>query len=223
MIDSGSKYNLIDRESWERMKEGNVEMSNMKRGSDKVFTAYGAHRLEIKGTFEAEFESMRSDPNKSKELFYVMNEVGQILIGSITAKRLGLLSVAQINSIEASETKKEWKPLNKIRDILIEIPIDNSVPPVQQRYRRVPVALEEATNQKVEEMLARDIIERANEPTGWVSPMVVVPKPNGDVRICIDMRAANRAIERQHHAMPTLDEMLPHIGGGKVTDQLKLY
>ena len=28
----------------------------------------------------------------------------------------------------------------------------------------------------------------------WISPMVVVPKPSGDLRVCIDMKLANTAI-----------------------------
>lgn len=178
VVDSGSQYNLMDRDSWESMKTGNIKVNNMRTGSDRVFKAYGAHPLEIMGTFEAE---VSIGLEKSTELFYVMNEKGNILIGSITAKRMELLKIKQINTINEDQGVK---PLNKIRDILIEIPIDIRVPPAQQRYRRVPVALEAATNKKIEELLAQDIIEKAEEATGWVSPMVVVPKPNGDVRIC---------------------------------------
>jgi len=41
-----------------------------------------------------------------------------------------------------------------------------------------------------------DIIERAEGPTSWVSPIVVAPKKTG-IRICVDMRAANQVIERE--------------------------
>ena len=37
--------------------------------------------------------------------------------------------------------------------------------------------------------------------------MVVVEKKNGDVRICLDPRDLNKAILREHHHIPTLDDI----------------
>lgn len=47
----------------------------------------------------------------------------------------------------------------------------------------------------LEELGSEDIIERVPEdqPTPWVSPIVAVPKKDGGVRICVDMRLANEA------------------------------
>ncbi|XP_044180892.1 uncharacterized protein K02A2.6-like [Acropora millepora] len=53
-----------------------------------------------------------------------------------------------------------------------------------------------------------DIIERAEGPTRCVSPIVVVPKESGDIRICVDMRQANTVIERSRHPIPTIDDVL---------------
>ena len=47
-----------------------------------------------------------------------------------------------------------------------------------------------------------------NEPSEWISPVVVVPKPNGDIRLCFDMRQKNQAVKRVHHPTPTIDELL---------------
>ena len=33
-----------------------------------------------------------------------------------------------------------------------------------------------------------DIIEKVDGPTDWVSPVVIAPKKNGDIRICVYMR-----------------------------------
>ena len=39
------------------------------------------------------------------------------------------------------------------------------------------------------------VITRQKEPTPWVNSMVTVVKPNGDIRICIDPRDLNNAIQ----------------------------
>ena len=67
-----------------------------------------------------------------------------------------------------------------------------------------------------------DIIERVDGPTPWVSPIVVVPKKSGDVRICVDMREANKAVQRIKHVMPTIDELITGLNGACVFSILDL-
>ena len=53
-----------------------------------------------------------------------------------------------------------------------------------------------------------DVVEKFSSPTSWINLLVVVEKRNGDIRICLDMRQANRAILRETHPVPTVEEML---------------
>jgi len=55
-----------------------------------------------------------------------------------------------------------------------------------------------------------------------VSPIVVVPKPNGDIRLCVDMRQANEAVERERFPIPTIEETLLEMNGSKVFSKLDL-
>jgi hypothetical protein len=45
--------------------------------------------------------------------------------------------------------------------------------------------------------------------------MVVVPKPNGEVRICLDPMDLNFAVKREHNQMPTLNEITSQLAGAK--------
>ena len=58
--------------------------------------------------------------------------------------------------------------------------------------------------------------------TSWVNPLVAVEKPNGDVRICLDMRQANQAILREKHPVPTVEETLQEVSRAKVFTKLDL-
>ena len=76
---------------------------------------------------------------------------------------------------------------------------------------------------RLDELLAKDIIEEVSyNPIEWVSPLVVVPKTDGDVRICLDMRRANSAIEWERHPIPTIEEVLYDLNGSTVFSKLDL-
>ena len=75
--------------------------------------------------------------------------------------------------------------------------------------------------EKIQELINLDI-EPATGPTPWVNPLVVVPKSEGDIRLCIDMRRANKAILRDRHPIPTVDEILKSLNGSKVFSKLDL-
>ena len=64
--------------------------------------------------------------------------------------------------------------------------------------------------------------KKVNGPTSWINPVVAIEKSNGDVRICLDMRQANRAILREKHPVPTIEETLQEMSGAKVFSKLDL-
>ena len=77
---------------------------------------------------------------------------------------------------------------------------------------------------ELEHLLSHGIIEKVSGPTPWVSPIVVAPKLHDKekIRICVDTRAVNTAIERERHPMPTLDELTHDLSGPCVSSKLDL-
>ena len=75
---------------------------------------------------------------------------------------------------------------------------------------------------KVEDLIGKDIVERINGPTSWVSPVVIAPKASGDIRLCVDLRKANAAIIRERIPIPTVDEVLENLNGSAVFSKLDL-
>ena len=80
--------------------------------------------------------------------------------------------------------------------------------------RRVSVALREQIKSKLDEMVESDVIAPVNEPTAWVSSMLVVAKPN-KLRICLDPRDLNKAIRREHYQLPTVEEVVTRLTQAK--------
>ena len=60
--------------------------------------------------------------------------------------------------------------------------------------RRVPFHIRQQVEEEIKNLASKEIIEKVDSPTPWVSPLVVITKTNGDVRISVDMRLANKAI-----------------------------
>jgi hypothetical protein len=81
--------------------------------------------------------------------------------------------------------------------------------------RKIPVSLRDKVKREIEQMEKLNIIRIVDEPTEWVNSMVVVPKPNGELRICLDPRDLNFAVKREHYQMPTLDETTSQLAGAK--------
>ena len=91
---------------------------------------------------------------------------------------------------------------------------DDAVPPVVHPPRRVPVALRNQIKEKLDEMVASDVITPVTEPTEWVSSMLVIAKPN-KLRICLDPRDLNKAISREHYQLPTVEDVATRLSQAK--------
>ena len=90
-----------------------------------------------------------------------------------------------------------------------EIKIDPAVQPFNLTTpRRIPIPQLPKVNKEIHRMEELGVIEQIDEPTQWFSPMVVVPKSNGEVRICDDFIKLNKAIQRENHRIPTTEHTL---------------
>ena len=101
----------------------------------------------------------------------------------------------------------------KIKDVQVKLHIDESVIPVAQKPRRIPFHIRKDVEDEIKSLQEQDIIEDVDGPTPWVSPVVAVPKKSGGIRLCVDMREANKAIVRERHPMPTIEEILTELNG----------
>ena len=100
------------------------------------------------------------------------------------------------------------------------IKIDPSVSPVQHPTHRVPVSVHEPLKLELERLTERDIIAPVTAPTPWVSSLVVVPKKDGKLRLCLDPKDLNQVIQREHYPLPTIEDVATRLHGAKVFTKL---
>ena len=61
-----------------------------------------------------------------------------------------------------------------------------------------------------------NVISKVEQPTEWCAGMVVVPKPNGQVRICVDLTKLNESVCRERHILPSVEQTLAQIGAARI-------
>ena len=147
-----------------------------------------------------------------------------------TATALGILNL-HVRYVQDSTSLQEklstkyptlFHGIGKLRDVEVRLHIDQTVAPVAQQPRRIPFHIRQKVKAEVLNLEEKGIIERVNGPTLWVSPLIITPKKSGDVRVCVDMRMANRAIKRERHPMPTVDDLIHKLNGATVFSKLDL-
>ena len=68
-------------------------------------------------------------------------------------------------------------------------------------------------------MESMGVIEKSSDPTPWCAGMVVVPKRDGKIRICVDLKPLNESVLREIHPLPKVDT-LAQLSGAKLIGKL---
>lgn len=82
-----------------------------------------------------------------------------------------------------------------------------------QATRKIPFGLQENLKKTLLEMESKNIISKVDYPTDFVNSLIIVEKPDGRLRLCIDPRQLNNQIMREHYTIPTLDDILYRLNG----------
>ena len=81
--------------------------------------------------------------------------------------------------------------------------------PIRCSPYKVPQKLEEVVNNEIENMFKMGIIRPSASP--WAFPVVVVPKPDGTIRFCVDYRKLNSITKMDAYPVPSTDRMIEKI------------
>ena len=168
--------------------------------------------------------TLTTNTRTTKEEVYVVRGLHKPLLGRPSIESLGLVS--RVLSIgKAEQTPMEMFPqlfrgLGKLQgEYHIELK-EGVQPYALSTPRRVAIPLMKAVEKELQPMEALSVIAKVTEPTEWCAGMVVVPKANGQVRICVDLTKLNESVRREQHPLPAVDQVLAQLAGTKVFSQL---
>lgn len=218
LIDSGAAINTVSEQVWDNLASSKAQIYNRKFYCDRKFTAYASQNpLRVHAVFEG-WISVNENKPKCYAEFFVIEGANKSLLSKSTAEDLQILKIGlDVNNIEINTT-----PFPKFPNVQIKLSIDKSVVPRKLAYLRIPEAMKQKVDAKILEMLRADIIEPVNGPADWISPMIVVPKGNNDIRLCINMRHPNKAIQREHFPIPIIETFLNKLRGAKYFSKLDI-
>ena len=81
-----------------------------------------------------------------------------------------------------------------------KIELDIGIPPAHQSKYRMNPNYASIVKQDIDKLLAAGFVEPVDNAT-WLSPIVVVPKKNGKLRICVDFRKLNAATKKDPYTV----------------------
>ena len=122
--------------------------------------------------------------------------------------------------IESFQQKGLFKGLGKVHNVSHQITVRNDAKPVACFPRRLPPALVQEVKKELDNLVEEGVIRKIEEPTSWSSPLVIVKKPNNKIRICMDLRSLNKAIQRPNFEIPNPDDIFASISGSSCYSKL---
>jgi hypothetical protein len=218
-LDTGAQVNVLPKSQYNRL----IRKPKLKNTKVKL-TAYNGTNIPVVGKC-----IVRVAHKKNCDvpvLFIVAETTSQPILGLSTCENLNLVKRVMIVKPKEEQLPSfisefeccfgELGTLPKVHKMVI----DPSVPPVIHPPRHVPITIQPKLKEELDRMEKLGVISKVTEPTDWVSSLVVVEKPDGSIRICLDPKDLNQAIKRSHLQLPTAEDIISKMTGARYFSKL---
>lgn len=131
-----------------------------------------------------------------------------------------------VNVINESELREQVKSKfssvfsqnesSAIKEFSVSLELKDGVTPIFHKPYSLPYALREKVENKIKSMVKSNILIPVTQ-SNWASPIVVVPKKNNDIRICVDFKVSlNKVLNPDYYPLPNINDILSCMSGGKI-------
>ena len=187
--------------------------------SDRILHGPSKHSLQVFSKFLA---TLQKDQSKAQKQIYVVRELQKALLGRPAIEGL-LIRVDEVLSSKTVVVSKFPHLFTGLGCMKGAYHIDlrpDTTPFALTVPRRVAIPLIEKVKAELQRMEKMGVISRVSEPTDWCAGMVVVPKPDGRVRICVDLTKLNQSVRHERYILPSVEQTLAQLGGASVFSKL---
>lgn len=227
-IDTGADTNVISKDTLNSIMTQTNRKIHIQRTNNKIFSFSGEIVPNLGSCMlQCEFENGL----KTKIYFIVVDCKCQTILGWKTCEKLGIVKrIYKIqNNLQLDCDRSVQSVVSKYSHTFegigclpneVHLDIDETVKPKVCPIRRIPFSLQNRLKSELENMEKMKIIEKVTKPTKWVNSIVLVEKPNGSLRVCLDPRNLNVAIRRPHYPYPTFNDLRSQVTSSKIFSKL---
>lgn len=222
-VDTGASLSIVPQSVW-KTKWNHLRLEK----SDRALDAFGGSPLEVVG--EANVSVAYGDQRVQERVVVVKNG-SHPLLGRNWLAHIRLDWKSLFGSIHQLSEKPNFMAefpsvfqdgLGTVKDHEAEIHLDNGARPRCCNARPVPYALRSTVDAELDR-LEREGIIKPVKSAEWASPLVIVKKKNGTIRLCADFKVTiNPHINANQHPIPNPNELLSRLAGGSVFSTLDL-
>jgi hypothetical protein len=210
-LDTGAQANLIPKRLFDKIPDKD---SFLKQSKIKLLN-YSGHSITNLGKCTFRCKVNQEENNCQLDFFIVETDKNApAILGLNACQKLKLIE--RVNSVNSlTDILNDYKEVFSGSGCFgspQNIVLQENAQPVVHNARKIPLTLKSELN-RLERF---KIIEKVNEPTDWVNPLMLVRKPSGKLRICLDPKQLNKYIKRQHYQVPLIEELLIELNGATV-------
>jgi len=211
-VDCGADVSMLNINQYNKLRNS----PNLSK-CDVSYTAYNKTPIPVYG--KCTLETKNTKCNMSAMIEFVVADYESVLSGDHSIQ-LGLLKkLFKITAIPNYIKPEIFDGIGCI-DGEVKIHLKEGAIPKIHAPRKIPHTLLDRLKKELDRMIEMDIIYPIKEPTDWVSSLVIVEKPNGQLRICLDPKDLNGAIKRQHYPLPTTEDIFDKMAGATIFSKL---
>ena len=134
------------------------------------------------------------------------------------------------SELDEGEKAKVLELLHEFSDVFSGIPnrttaavhrIDTGdAKPIRSAPYKIPQRLEEQVENEIQKMLDMEIIRPSESP--WAAGVVIVPKPDHSIRLCVDYRKLNKVTKMDAYPIPRTERMIERVAAARYITTLDM-
>ncbi|XP_053391713.1 uncharacterized protein K02A2.6-like [Mercenaria mercenaria] len=229
-LDTGSGVSIINSEDFAKLwPNAKLQKTSLKLQSytGEIIRPLGVISVKV------ELNGQSEDLN-----LYVVEKGNRPILGrewlhflKLNWAEIKALQYVSSKSLDSSEVENLMKArygeifqdnLGHVKNVKAKLRLKKDAAPRFHKARPVPLALKPRIEKELETLLEAGVLEKVDY-SEWATPIVPVPKSNGEIRICGDFKVTiNPLLEIDQYPLPRIEDIFASIGAGKKFSKIDL-